>query len=599
MSEAASTGEGQRARRPAPLDRFVPAAVRARGDRHELVRYRSFAVTALVIGGTQTALLLVYFAIREAPSALEIITLGVGGLYPYCLVALLRFVRRLERYNVLMASCALLATTSYVAVSGGLLSPGLPIFAIIPASGFALGGRAATLRYILAILGAITLVAALSLLGWLPSSTLATGSHLGLRAAFIIHCVVLVGMSSFSTTVSRSRASRALQTARAEAERASVAKSRFLAVMSHELRTPLTGVLGSIDLLAAVSDKPEQREYLDILRSSATALLSVVNDVLDFSRVDAGKLELRPTDFDLAGLLREVERLFLPVARQQGLDLHIETGDLGPAPRRADASRIRQVLMNLVGNALKFTERGRVVIRGRAVGDARVRVEVEDTGIGLSPAQREGLFQPFSQVDASATRARSGAGLGLAISRALVEAMGGAIGVSSREGVGSCFYFELECPLAESPTSAEAPSRAPAAARPLRILVAEDTQVAALVIRQLLTRLGHEVEVVRDGEEAVAAVTAGRGYDLVLMDMHMPRLDGPGATRAIRALPGELGALPIYALSADALKERRAAYLASGLDGYLVKPVELDALARVLERVSAREPPRPLASASA
>ncbi|MCB9754717.1 MAG: response regulator [Myxococcales bacterium] len=586
MPEAHSPGPARRAP-PGPLDRLIPPEVLRGADVRERLRYRGFAMTALVIAGTQSALMLAYFAFRDAPSTLEAIALGFGWLYPFGFALLLRYARQIDRVNILMASFALLASTAYVAVSGGLLSPGLSLFAIIPTTGFAVGGRQVTVRYAAATIAALLLIIALSLLDALPTSTLTSAPELELHGIFMVHCVVLVALSSYSTSVSRSRASRALRRARAEAERASVAKSRFLAVMSHELRTPLTGVLGSIELLAGVSDKPEQREYIDVLRSSAEALLTVINDILDFSRVEAGKLELRPKVFEPAALVSEVERLFLPVAQQRGLELVTEVDALGH--RRADASRLRQVLMNLVGNALKFTTRGRVTIRARALSTERARFEVEDTGVGIAPEEQQQLFQPFSQLDVSSTRAREGTGLGLAICRALVEAMGGTIGLSSRVGEGSRFYFEIACPTAsavDQPGASASSSRR--STRALRILVAEDSAVAVVVIRRLLERLGHEVELVSDGEAAVAAVGSpqARRFDLVLMDMHMPRLDGLGATRAIRALPGDRGALPIYAFSADALGQRDD-YRDIGLDGYLLKPIELDALERVLERVGA------------
>jgi PAS domain S-box-containing protein len=387
----------------------------------------------------------------------------------------------------------------------------------------------------------------------------------------------------------RQRYENDLRQARDAAESAAAAKAQFLAMMSHELRTPMTGIIGMIDLLRDSQLSEEQRRFADVLRNSAESLLTVLNDVLDYSKIEAGRLEIEQIDFQPTEVVREVIELLSNAASRRGNNLRTDWHEDRLPALCGDPTRIRQVLFNLVGNAIKFTERGTVTValdaRPGPDGRTTLHFEVRDTGVGISADVLPTLFRPFQQADSSTTRRFGGTGLGLAICRHLVVAMGGAIEVDSQPGEGSTFRFEL--PLEPARGAPLRPTPAGAAPQPalraLRLLVAEDNETNRLLIGTRLRRAGHRVELVGDGLQALAAARAG-DYDMILMDMQMPELDGVGATRAIRALAGQRGRVPIVALTADALPEFRARYMASGLDDYLTKPIDWPALDRVLMR---------------
>ena len=389
---------------------------------------------------------------------------------------------------------------------------------------------------------------------------------------------------------------RALDEARHQAEAASSAKSAFLATMSHEIRTPITSVLGMTDLLRHTTLSEEQAGYVDTLASSTRALLTILNDILDISKIEAGKITLESAAFPLHEAAREVVALNLAVARVKGLMLSLEIGPEVPAMVVGDSARLKQVLHNLIGNAIKFTEAGSVHLRLSAVAGvgavALVRGEIEDTGIGIAEDEIERLFKAFSQVDTSTTRRFGGTGLGLAISRRLVGLMGGEIGVVSAPGRGSRFWFTVPLPLAEArqpaatgaaATGAAAPAPVtPPPARQLRILVAEDNRINRMLVRAMLTKLGHVVEVAENGLLALAAVAEG-AFDIVLMDMQMPEMDGEEATRAIRALPAPRDRTPVLALTADVMAEHRERYLRAGVNDLVPKPIDWQVLAAALE----------------
>ncbi len=368
------------------------------------------------------------------------------------------------------------------------------------------------------------------------------------------------------------------EAARQEAEKAGRARADFLAAMSHEIRTPITGVLGMADLLAAAELPDKERRHVEAIRLSSRHLLAVVNDILDFSRVEAGKLRLERIDFGVPEVFERVRQLTAPQAAERGLELRFELDEHSPPVVRGDPTRLKQVLLNLVGNGLKFTHEGSVLVRASHEpeeddGRVRFRFEVRDTGIGMTPEQVAGLFRPFAQADQSTTRRYGGTGLGLAISKRLVEAMGGAIGVESEPGRGSLFWFEVPLEVGDAMVVAERAGFEPSSVPPLRVLLAEDVVLNQELIAEMLGRYGHEVVVASNGAEAVGLSSRER-FDLVLMDVQMPVMDGVEATRRIRELPPPTGRVPIVALTANAMASEREQYLAAGMDDYVTKPVD-------------------------
>jgi signal transduction histidine kinase/DNA-binding NarL/FixJ family response regulator len=375
------------------------------------------------------------------------------------------------------------------------------------------------------------------------------------------------------------------------ADEASEAKGQFLATMSHEIRTPLSGVIGLSRLLEGMQVPSEALETVRMIRTSGDALLRVINDVLDFSKVEAGKLELEIAPFHLRRALDESVGLFRGAALDKGLTLRGELAPELPVWVAGDETRLRQVILNLISNALKFTSSGEVVLSAGVERQDQasfcIAIEVRDTGIGIAPDQLPRLFSSFDQANASISRRFGGTGLGLAISKRLVEAMGGKIDVESNPGEGTRFRFTVLMGRAQEPAATvTAPPSTGCVGQHLRVLVAEDNIVNQKVILMLLQKLGVSADLAGDGAQAVAAVMANQ-YDLVLMDVQMPDLDGLEATRQIRSgLPLDRQPV-IFGLTAHATTEYRDLCLGSGMNGYLTKPLEPAKLRDLVTAVSA------------
>ena len=382
-----------------------------------------------------------------------------------------------------------------------------------------------------------------------------------------------------------------LEAARAQAEAASHAKSQFLAITSHEIRTPMNGILGAAELLMETPLSPTQEHYVRTAHRSATALLALMNDVLDLSRIEAGRLQLAPEDVDVAAVVDEAVDLIRVAARERPIVIESDVDARLPPRLRTDPLRLRQLLLNLLHNAVKFTDRGSVRLEVRVIarrGDGfRLRFSVTDTGIGIDPDQLSAIWGAFTQVDGSSTRRHGGSGLGLSIVKDLARLMDGEVGATSRPGEGSSFWVDL--PLEEAATTQRVPEIEDAGDGPaVRVLLVEDDPVNRMVLEGMLRALGCEIDLANDGRAGLEAA-AVHTYDIVFMDCHMPVMDGYEATRRIRAARSEQHArLPIVALTADTLVSDRDRCLAAGMDDFLSKPVSRSQLAATVRRWTGR-----------
>ena len=570
-------------------DFFIPLGVRQQG--RQVARYRAVVRTLLVVAAMATLFLPLYVGFITSATALEIgVILGCIAT-PIVGALIIRQTGDLFTALVTANLLGIIFGSVFAFHTGGIQSFTIPWFL----SNLALLGTFGNRRFLL-IIGtsvflAFTFLIISEILGLLPETGLSETDRM---IGFAISSLTALGAVIWGAYVvdkAQNKSKKRLKNALADAEEANEAKSQFLATMSHEIRTPLTGVLGMADLLSETELTGRQRNYLASIKESGGFFLEILNDILDFSRIESGNLRVESIDFRLKDVVEETVSLMRGKPETEGLSFEVSYGEGLPEGVNGDPARLRQVLLNLVGNAVKFTAMGKITVAVNLIeseaASYRFEFRVTDTGIGMSEEEIGRLFQPFTQVDSSISRQYGGSGLGLAICKRLVGLMGGTISVESVPNQGSTFIFTVLCrplihPLAEKTTDAN--HREYEATRQLDILIAEDNPLNQAILGQMLSSLGHQVELAEDGGQAVELVKKGN-YDLIVMDIRMPGVSGPEATRTIRAMRPPKRTIPIIACTADTLAEHIEQYKEEGMNEVVTKPFRKGDLLRAINRV--------------
>jgi signal transduction histidine kinase/ActR/RegA family two-component response regulator len=587
------------------LDLLVPPP--AREDPRRRLRHRGISKSLLSISGVVALLFLAYVAVRPEPTRQEVLLFASGILTPTLGALLVRFTGQIELGLFLTNLAGIGIVAFWCTMTGGITSVALPWFLpnLFLLSTF--GSRRMLVLTASILLVVLALLFLATQRGWLPFNQLPVGLIPEFTLLSMLSSVAVVVVAAIAVTGEREKSKRHLYEAKNAAEAANRAKSAFLAAMSHELRTPLNAVILAADLLQEDRDPPlsaRQLRTVDQLQQGGEILLGLVNQVLHLSSIEAGKADVSIEEVPLSEAFSASLAVILPLARRHQIQVSFNLDALSALRVLADSMQLKSVLINLLSNAVKYNRpEGRVFIDAWRTKDAKVRIEIRDTGPGIPDQMREAAFRPFDRLGAEGTHI-AGSGLGLSISERLIHMMAGSLGFESVLGKGTTFWVEL--PAALEPPQHEPTDRLPRAgapgksvtavshpAAPLAVLIVEDHPINQQLLGQTLERWGHRVTVVSNGLEALQALgdslMAAPRFDVIVMDLLMPVMDGLEATRRIRQKEAGSGQrIPIVALTACALDADREACFEAGMDDYLAKPLKARELARILERIPAR-----------
>ncbi|MCO4746013.1 MAG: response regulator [Proteobacteria bacterium] len=492
-----------------------------------------------------------------------------------------------EQMVRLTAITAALATTAVCVATGGVASPVLPLFVLLPSSAFATGTRSLGRLALLSATG-LAIVAVVDLFGWVPEYTLAEVTDRAARVLVVGHSVLVAGFGALTAEAAREHNRTTLIQARERAEAAAESRKSFLAMMSHELRTPMTGILGSVRLLRATSLDDDQQALVKQLQGSGSALHQVLNDIIDYATRGASETEsvMPPQPTDIHSILHECGELYTVAAESQNLTMDVDIDPKMPEYVIVEPAALRKLIRHGVSNAVKFTQVGRIHASA-AWTEGMLTITIRDTGPGMSEDHLKRIFEPFVQLSSGDQRSYGGAGLGLANARQLAEHLGGELTITSVLGEGTTFRIRVPAP-STIPPDPDSETKIPLhSGQDRRVLVIEDTAIVAEILERALSQAGYSVVRAENGRAGLAEFNGG-SFDLVLMDLHMPKMDGFAATQAIRSLPGAAAQVPVIAVTADLLPEQHERAFEAGVNEVITKPVDFERLLRLAARLTHR-----------